>query len=82
MPRFVRNFWVSGTADGVKSGIKGTGPNSADGGLELTILVREDGRISDRKLRIKGYARGDGALVLEAYEEGRWEERVTIATLR
>ena len=82
MPRFVRNFWVSGTVDGVQSGIKGTGPKSCGGGIDLTILIREDGRISDRKLRIRGCATSEGTLRLEAYEEGLPDQKVVIATLK
>lgn len=53
MPRNVRNFWIEASVDGRRSDIS-TGPRSSGGGFSCTIYVREEGSISDKKLRIGG----------------------------
>lgn len=70
MPRFVRNFWVEGTVDGVTSGIKGTGPRSTDGGLDITVLMREEGAISPTSVRLVGKV-VDGKCVLDVFTQGK-----------
>ncbi len=85
MPRVTRNFWLTGTVrDGQRErSIKETGPTGQDGTMSLRILVREDGRISDRVLRVDCKVTSEGVLKVEAYEEGNPDDtRVTIATLR
>lgn len=41
-----RNFWIKAEIDGRKTPLAG-GPSSKDGGMDVTLLVREDGGISD-----------------------------------
>ena len=41
-----RNFWINAAVDGRKTPLAG-GPRSKDGGMDVTLLVREDGGISD-----------------------------------
>ena len=53
MPRNVRNFWVTLGVDGRKSEIA-AGPVRGDGGIELLIEIRENGTISNKRLRIDG----------------------------
>lgn len=64
MPRNVRNFWLELNVDGSKSSVE-TGPRSADGGFQLTILQRDNGSIV-RGMTISGRATDDGKLILEA----------------
>ena len=59
MPQHTRNFWIDLDVDGRKNSI-GTGPRSKDGGFEMTILMREDGDISDKRVRIVGTSSMDG----------------------
>ncbi len=40
------NFWINAAVDGRKIPLVG-GPRSKDGGMDVTLLVREDGRTSD-----------------------------------
>lgn len=78
MPRNVRNFWIEGSRDdGVP--VKGFGPVGADKGFSLTILMREEGGISEKTLRIRGYALPDGRLCLEANAGG---QAITLRTMR
>lgn len=70
MPRNVRNFWIEASVDGRKSDIS-TGPRSSGGGFSCTIYVREEGSISDKKLRIGGqYVNGKNILSVELVEGG------------
>lgn len=55
MPRNTRNFWIELDIDGRTQTIAG-GPISKDGGFDITIRVRENGSISDKKILIKGIA--------------------------
>ena len=41
-----RNFWINAEIDGRETPLAG-GPRSKDGGMDVTLLVREDGGISD-----------------------------------
>ncbi len=41
-----RNFWINAEVDGRKTPLAG-GPRSKDGGMDVTLLVRDDGGISD-----------------------------------
>ena len=52
MPRNVRNFWLDLDVDG-RSRIE-TGPRSKDGGFRLTILIRDAGGISTKRVTIGG----------------------------
>lgn len=45
MPRNVRNFWLELTVDGKTSRVE-TGPQSKDGGFQLTIKMRDEGDIT------------------------------------
>lgn len=69
MPRNVRNFWIEGNVDGRATHI-GIGPQSQDGGFSLRILIRENGDISPRVLRIDGRALSDGKLVVDVSGDG------------
>ena len=52
-----RNFWIKAEIDGRKTPLAG-GPRSKDGGMDVTLLVREDGGISDG---VRITCRSDGA---------------------
>jgi len=70
MPRNVRNFWIEASVDGRGSDIA-TGPRSSGGGFSCTIYVREEGSISDKKLRIGGQSvNGKNILSVELVENG------------
>ena len=58
-PRNVRNFWIDLDVDG-RSNSVGTGPIAKDGGFSMTISIRENGKISDNKIRIVGTAHESG----------------------
>lgn len=64
MPRVVRNFFLDGKIDGRETRIS-TGPQGSDGGFELVITIREDGRISDKRVEIMGGVMYNGDLVLD-----------------
>ncbi len=68
MPRCVRNFWVELEVDGRAEKIA-TGPRNGGGGFSLTVMMRENGSISERRLRVKGRVRGDGTLTLDTFLE-------------
>ena len=67
MPRNVRNFWITLDVDGSKKQIA-SGPRSANGGFDLTLLLREHGEISDKKLYIIGRA-NDDTIQITVYDE-------------
>jgi hypothetical protein len=71
MPQHVRNFWIEGRVDGRKEPI-GAGPRAKDGGFYLTIRIRENGAISDKKLCISGGVgvTGDLYLLAQVYNDG------------
>jgi hypothetical protein len=52
-----RNFWIKAEIDGRETPLAG-GPRSKDGGMDVTLLVREDGGISDG---VRIACRSDGA---------------------
>ena len=58
MPRNVRNFWVKGTRDDGRE-VKGWGPEGAEEGFTLTVLMREHGAISEKKVVLKGFSDGE-----------------------
>lgn len=53
MPRFVRNFWARVTSDARKKPVE-TGPLSSGGGIDVEVLLREAGEISDYRIEIDG----------------------------
>jgi hypothetical protein len=53
MPRFVRNFWAMVKSDARKKTVE-TGPTSKDGGIDVRLLLREAGSISDYSIEIDG----------------------------
>jgi hypothetical protein len=59
MPRFVRNFWLSGKVDGSQMCIA-TGPRCKDGGFDLKIEQRSKGDIHPDPLLIEGFVKGAG----------------------
>lgn len=63
----IRNFWVEGHIDGRRTPISG-GPQSREGGIDLTIKMRDQGEISNHVMRIEGIERA-GTLQLEAWME-------------
>ena len=69
MPRFVRNFWLRLRVDGRATPIE-TGPATVEGGFDLTILMREEGAISEKRVRVYGDVTRDGTLILHAYVDG------------
>lgn len=69
MPRNVRNFWITADIDGRKSQIE-SGPIRRDGGIYLTIKMRDDGDVRN-VLTVVGTAADDGALTLEIIDGGK-----------
>lgn len=63
MPRNVRNFWIEADIDGRKSAFSG-GPQSATGGIDITIKQRDGGSIITAA-RITGRVTSEGVIVLE-----------------
>lgn len=53
MPRNVRNFWIDVDIDGRETKLSG-GPVAADGGMDVTLSVREGGAVS-RALSLRCY---------------------------
>lgn len=62
MPRSVRNFWIDLNVDGRTS--IGTGPVDPNGGFNITILMRDNGEVSNHAVRIEGSCYG-GQLTLK-----------------
>ena len=58
MPRNVRNFWIELEVDGKKHKVA-TGPRRSDGGFTMTIKVRENGEVSNRRIYISGKTDGE-----------------------
>ncbi len=67
--RNVRNFWITLDVDGRKERIE-TGPRQSFGGFRATILMREDGGVSDHRLTIDGQSMEDGTLRLVVCVDG------------
>ena len=84
MPRNVRNFWVELDIDGKTTEIA-TGPRNKDGGFSMLIKIRENGSISNKRMKIYGYAdNGDLEIVAAKFEEGKEQdtEYLTIKSKR
>lgn len=82
MPARVCNFWLIANVDGRATPVT-IGPAAADGGFTLVVLMREDGGVSEKRLRITGRAIRGGRLMLEANVEGTdQKEGLLIATDR
>lgn len=83
MPRVVRNFWIDLDVDGRANSI-GTGPRQGGGGFSCTILVREEGSISDKSLRIRGVNTQDNNNVLsvELMDGSRVVKEITLEVPR
>lgn len=82
MPRCVRNFWIDLEVDGRANKI-GTGPRSSGGGFFCTVLVREEGTISDKSLRIRGdNSQGDNILSVELLDGNRVVKEITLQVPR
>lgn len=80
MPRNVHNFWLTLKVDGKASTVE-TGPQAKDGGFSLTVKMREDGGIVTA-LHVRGYARGDGTLELQAYKMTETTNDIIVRTVR
>lgn len=80
MPRNVRNFWIEVDAGGKHIA---TGPQRADGGLDTTIYIREDGAISATHVQVYGRAY-DGKVVLsiDVVESGKRREVFSLSVQR
>jgi hypothetical protein len=63
MPRNVRNFWLEADIDGRKETLTG-GPKNRDGGISITLKVREKGEVSFDKLKITGVVEDDKYLLV------------------
>jgi hypothetical protein len=59
----VRNFWIEAKIDGRSTDLSG-GPQSAVGGFELTVFVRNEGA-SVQALHLIGNADSEGRLTLD-----------------
>ena len=67
MPRVVRNFFVKGMVDGVKTPIH-TGPKTAGGGFDLQFLIRDCGEVA-QSVRVVGEHLEDGVLRIVVLDE-------------
>lgn len=67
MPRNVRNFWVTGRADGRDNPVT-FGPVGRGDGIEIRVQQRHDGDVTDA-LRIKGYVDSDGNCHLVVFDD-------------
>lgn len=83
MPRVVRNFWIDLDVDGRANSI-GTGPRQGGGGFSCTILVREEGSISDKSLRIRGVNTqdNDNVLTVELMDGSRVVKEISLEVPR
>lgn len=63
MPRNVRNFWIETQVDGRKTDI-GTGPRSKDGGIYVSVGMRDKGDVESRKVELEGFATTEGKILL------------------
>ena len=75
MPRTVRNFWVTGSCDGMQKQV-GFGPRAKDGNAEVTVHMRHKGSVTTPVV-IEGIARWDGTLLLRVTINGNVTEHVT-----
>lgn len=76
MPRNVRNFWLELDIGGKKQRVA-TGPRNKEDGFYLTILMRENGSISQKKMHVRGYVNSLGKLRLAAWKETEKEDGTT-----
>ena len=76
MPRNVRNFWISTDCDARARAVE-TGPRRKDGGFDTTIYFREDGCVSDKRVRVWGSVMRNGKLGI--FAEGADGTRYTLA---
>ena len=65
MARNTRNFWIKLNVDGRDKLIE-AGPRRKDGGFSLEILIRENGSISSKRVRVNGHVHEDGTLRITA----------------
>lgn len=65
MPRNVRNFWISVTADGVKHSLA-TGPRTSGGEATITVQYRRNGDVSSLPVTISCKCDRDGKLSILA----------------
>lgn len=65
-PRIVRNFWLELEVDGKKEKIA-TGPKSSGGGFTLKILMRENGKISEKYMLVTGGFSEKDVIFVQAY---------------
>ena len=68
MPRNVRNFWVDLDVDGRANSV-GTGPRSKDGGLDLDLYIRNDGRVA-KALTVRCYRRHHDSMLVMSVRDG------------
>lgn len=80
MPRNVRNFWVELDVDGSKKQIA-SGPQKADGGINIRILQRDNGGIITA-LVINGIVTRDGEIRLMATAPGDHSTSLDVITKR
>lgn len=80
MPRNVRNFWIEGTREDGKD-VKGWGPIGSENGFTLTVLMREEGSISEKKVVLKGYSDGT-TLTLRIATPGWHGNDIILQTVR
>ena len=67
-----RNFWIEADIDGRKTELAG-GPRRKDGGFSMVIYMRNEGGI-DRPIKIDGFVKSDGSLMLRVTDKERNEE--------
>lgn len=64
-PRNVRNFWVEVTIDGQTTKLCG-GPVAKEGGISVRIHIRQDGKVIEDAMTVRGTAHPDGGLEIVA----------------
>ena len=62
----VRNFYVEGRIDGRQTVLTG-GPRGKEGGMDLTITIRENGVISKKSVTIQCNASPTGELTVDVH---------------
>jgi len=81
VPQNIRNFWVIANADG-RATPAALGPRAKDGGIDIVVLMREDGGVSQTRLRVHGAALYDGTLSLTVSVDGHPEQSIVLRTNR
>jgi hypothetical protein len=79
MPRNVRNFWMTASADGAQQ--VAAGPRSKDGGMAATFKVRNNGMVVDA-IHIACIADADGSLTLSVIDLQAGKSVFTLNTSR